>query len=182
MPTIYMVRHGRAAASFTDDLDPGLDDLGRNQAVEAGRILQGKLPLQILSSPLKRARETALPLAEHSGLTISTEERVSEVPSPGLSLKERGPWLQTVMQGNWKDQTESLQNWQRNMVSCLLELDQATAIFTHFVAINAIVTAAENLDAVLAFRPDNGSITVLESDGTSLTVTRRGDEASTRVN
>ena len=182
MAIIYMVRHGRAAASFTDDLDPGLDNLGRDQAIEAGRILQGKLPLQILSSPLRRARETASPLALQSGLKISIEDRVSEIPSPGLSLEERGPWLQAVMQGEWKDQTDTLQQWQAEMVKCLLDLEQDTAIFTHFVAINAIVTAAENATGVLAFRPDNGSITILESDGTNLKIVSRGSEANTRVN
>ena len=182
MAIIYMVRHGRAAASFTDDLDPGLDELGRDQAVQAGRILQDKLPLQILSSPLRRARETALPLAQDSGLEIFMEERVSEIPSPGLSLEDRGPWLQTVMQGEWKDQTDTLQKWQGDMLKCLLDLKQNTAIFTHFVAINAIVAAAENAAAVLAFRPDNGSITILESDGTRLKIVSRGSEANTRVN
>jgi broad specificity phosphatase PhoE len=182
MTIIYMVRHGRAAASFTDDLDPGLDELGRDQAIEAGRILQGKLPLQILSSPLRRARETASPLAQTSGLKVSIENRVSEIPSPGMLLEERGPWLQAIMQGEWKDQTSILQKWQGDMVKCLLDLEQDTAIFTHFVAINAIVTAAENAAAVLAFRPDNGSITVLESDGTTLKVVSRGSEANTRVN
>lgn len=182
MAIIYMIRHGRAAASFTDDLDPGLDDLGKNQAVEAGRMLQDKLPLQILSSPLKRAIETASPLARQSGQEISIEDRVSEIPSPGLSLEERGPWLRTIMQGNWKDQTDALQKWQQIMVNCLLDLEQDTAIFTHFVAINAVVTAVENAAGVLAFRPDNGSITILESDGTSLRVVSRGSEASTKVN
>ena len=39
MPKVYMVRHGRAAANFTSDLDPGLDDLGRDQAVQAASVL-----------------------------------------------------------------------------------------------------------------------------------------------
>ena len=32
MPTIVMVRHGRAAAGFGSHRDPGLDDVGRAQA------------------------------------------------------------------------------------------------------------------------------------------------------
>ena len=182
MATIYMIRHGHAAASFTDDLDPGLSELGRTQAVTSAKILQGLGPVSILSSPLKRAQETAIPFAEQSGIEVVIENRVAEVPSPGLSLADRGPWLQQVMQGKWEDQSAELRKWQKDMVDCLLDLKEDTAIFTHFVAINAIVSAAENATSVLVFRPDNGSITTLGSNDASLTLVNRGDEAQTKVN
>ncbi len=63
MPKVYMVRHGRAAANFTSDRDPGLDDLGREQAIQAASVLAAHAPLALLSSPLKRAQETAAPLS-----------------------------------------------------------------------------------------------------------------------
>lgn len=182
MATIYMIRHGHAAASFTDDLDPGLSELGRSQAVDSAKILHGLGPVKILSSPLKRAQETAIPFAKHSGISIEIENRVAEVPSPGLSLADRGPWLAQVMQGNWQDQSSALQQWQQDMVDCLLEINKDTAIFTHFVAINAMVSAAEEAATVLVFRPDNGSITTLDADGASLSLVSRGDEAQTKVN
>ncbi len=182
MPNIYMIRHGRAAASYSDDLDPGLDSLGRQQAIDAGLELQSFLPLQLLSSPLKRALETASPLARTSGITVNIETRVSEVPSPGLSLSERGPWLRGVMQGKWHDQSDALQQWQRDMVTCLLALTEDTAIFSHYVAINAMVAAAEQSELVMVFRPDNGSITEFNSDGTTLGLVARGREAVTTVN
>ena len=37
MPLIYFVRHGKAAAGFSEDADPGLNDLGRAQAAATGR-------------------------------------------------------------------------------------------------------------------------------------------------
>ena len=86
------------------------------------------------------------------------------------------------MQGKWEDQSVELNKWQQDMVDCLLNIKEDTAIFTHFVAINAIVSAAENAANVLVFRPDNGSITTLGSDGTSLMLVNRGDEAQTKVN
>ena len=182
MATIYMVRHGHAAASFSDDLDPGLDELGRAQAVQASEQLCEHQPLHIVSSPLKRAHETAAPLAQLLNAEIVIEDRVSEVPSPGLSLHERGPWLQTVMQGQWDDQSAALQQWRRDMTGCLLNLTLDTAIFTHFVAINAMVAVAENVSNVLVFRPDNGSVTRFTSDGSQLNILCRGDEATTKVN
>ena len=33
MTRVYMVRHGRAAAGWNVDPDPGLDDLGRSQSL-----------------------------------------------------------------------------------------------------------------------------------------------------
>ncbi len=182
MTTIYMIRHGRAAASFTDDTDPGLDETGRKQAISTCEWLADKAPLQILSSPLKRAMETAMPLVRQLETDMQIEERVSEIPSPGLSLQERGPWLRAIMQGNWSDQSADLQQWRADMVDCLLNLEQDTAIFSHFVAINALVAAARDSDNILQFRPDNGSVTIFRTTGGILELVSSGEEAATRVN
>lgn len=182
MHRIYLIRHGKAAASFTDDIDPGLDDLGRSQAVAACEKLQAFLPLKILSSPLKRARETAQPLLEQTGQTLEIEPRVAEIPSPGLSLEERGAWLRNVMQGRWSEQSDALQAWRATIEECLVGVNEDTVIFSHYVAINAAVGIAEKDDRVLLFSPDNGSMTVLETDGKQLKLVERGQEANTKVN
>lgn len=182
MAIVYIVRHGRAAASFTDDLDPGLDDLGRAQAEAACETLAGYAPLALRSSPLARARETGEPLGRMLGQEISIESRLAEIPSPGMSLEARGPWLREVMQGRWSEQSTDLQSWREALVNCLLEIRADTAIFSHFVAINAAVGAAEGDDRVLLFRPDNGSITRIEVADGRLTLLERGAEANTHVN
>lgn len=182
MARIYLVRHGRAAASFAEDLDPGLDELGRQQAEAACGELAARLPLALTSSPLKRATETAQPLRQQSGVEIQIDDRVAEIPSPGLSLEERGPWLREVMQGKWAEQSATLQQWQQNLIEFLVGIESDTAIFSHFVAINAAVGAAQDDDRVLIFRPDNGSITTLETDGQTLRLVERGREGETKVN
>lgn len=182
MPKIYVVRHGKAAASFTDDLDPGLDELGAKQAGEAANSLKKKAPLVLVSSPLKRARETAQPLAELLSQDIRIEERVAEIPSPGLDLEDRGAWLQGIMQGRLDQLDQDLKRWRREMIQCLLQTDEDTVFFSHFVAINLLVGAAESSNDVLVFRPDNGSITSFETDGYSLKLVERGREAETKVN
>lgn len=182
MPIVYIVRHGRAAASFIDDLDPGLDELGRKQAESACKVLEGHTPLELRSSPLKRARETAVPLQAALSQEIAVEERFAEIPSPGLSLAERGPWLRGVMQGRWREQSADLQRWRQDLIDCLREIRADTAIFSHFVAINAAVGAAEGDDRVVLFRPDNGSITAIETGSGRLAVLSRGTEAETRIN
>ena len=64
MARIYLVRHGRAELGWGMDYDPGLDDLGRSQASAAANKLAPLGPLEVISSPLRRARQTAMPLAE----------------------------------------------------------------------------------------------------------------------
>lgn len=182
MSIIYIVRHGRAAGSFTDDLDPGLDQLGREQAVAAARLLSSYLPLEIRSSPLKRAQETALPLMEQTRGQVMIEDRFAEIPSPGLGLRDRGRWLRDVMQGRWHEQSEALQRWHADLVDCMRGITRDTVIFSHFVAINAAVGAAEDDDRVLLFRPDNGSVTRIEVASGKLKLIARGQEGDTQVN
>lgn len=68
------------------------------------------------------------------------------------------------------------------MFEYLRAISEDTAIFSHYVAINAAVSAAQTMDDVLVFRPDNGSITEFHTDGKSLMLINRGEEAQTRVN
>ncbi|MDH5737497.1 MAG: histidine phosphatase family protein [Gammaproteobacteria bacterium] len=182
MSVIYLIRHGQAAASFTDDLDPGLDDTGRQQAQLTAEKLHPLAPARLVSSPLRRAKETAMPLAELMGKSVAIEARIAEIPSPGLDLQQRGAWLQGIMRGRISDLSTELLQWRENMIQCLLSVKEDTAFFSHFVAINLLVGAAESRDEVLVFRPGNGSITHFETDGQQLRLIKRGDEAETRVN
>jgi broad specificity phosphatase PhoE len=70
--------------------------------------------------------------------------------------------------------------WRTDIVASLAKRGH-TAVFSHYVAINAAVSRLLGVDEVLAFRPDHCSITVLESDGTTLTLVEQGAEASTGV-
>jgi broad specificity phosphatase PhoE len=56
-----------------------------------------------------------------------------------------------------------------------------TVAFTHFVAINALVTWAEQRAAVTAFLPANASVTVLEVGPGRIEVVERGAEAPPEV-
>src|SRR5215831_3591867 len=103
MTTIFLVRHGHAASSFDAHVDPGLDPTGLTQANDAARFLARYGPMPIYSSPLARARETAMPLATRWGLEAIIEPRVTEIPSPTTDLTARGQWLAQAMQGRWRD-------------------------------------------------------------------------------
>jgi broad specificity phosphatase PhoE len=62
MATLYLVRHGQAAASWGEDPDPGLNALGHGQAARMAAALAALAalgPMPIMISPLRRTRETA---------------------------------------------------------------------------------------------------------------------------
>jgi broad specificity phosphatase PhoE len=183
MTRLYLVRHGRAAATFAEAADPGLDELGRSQAEAVAARLAPLGPLALLSSPLKRARETSEPLARLWKRVPFIEPAVAEIPSPaGLSLSERAEWLRGFMGGSWRAASRDLAQWREAVIAALTALDADTVIFSHFIAINVAAGAAEGDDRVTPFRPDNCSVTILDVEHGALRLIERGHEAETKVN
>ena len=104
MARVYLVRHGRAAAGWDTDPDPGLDDLGRHQATKMADQLGPLGPFALVSSPLKRCQETASFLGNRWARTATIEPAVAEIPSPeGIPMGQRIEWLRTAMAGMWTD-------------------------------------------------------------------------------
>src|SRR5262245_19036772 len=98
MARLVLVRHGRASAGWDDDPDPGLDDVGRAQAQGVADLLSAQPPRPIVTSPRRRCRETAVPLAGQWGVEPTVDEAVDEIPSPpGVPMGERVPWLRRAL-------------------------------------------------------------------------------------
>jgi broad specificity phosphatase PhoE len=184
MPTIYLVRHGHAAAGFDAHRNPGLDDVGRQQAQATAKRLNAQLDrrLPIYSSPLARARQTADALAALWQAQVSSAPQVAEIPSPSTDLRERAAWLRGVMASRWSEQPQELLAWRRDMLDWVLGLPSDAVVFSHFVAINVIAGAAAGDDAVIVFRPDYASVTRIGTAGDALKLLGFGAEADTRVN
>ena len=182
MTAIYLVRHGQAAASWADADDPGLNAVGVEQAERRAGLLAPLGPLAIVSSPMRRAQETAAPLAQRWESEITIDARVSEIPSPGgVSTAQRGAWLADVMQGRWSAAGPEIEVWRRRVGEALLAVRHDAVVFSHFVAINVAVGLATDRDHVVLFRPGNTSCTILEHDGTALQVVELGQEDDTVV-
>lgn len=79
---IVLWRHGRtewnAQQRFQGQSDVPLDEVGRQQALQAARVLAELPPDRIITSDLSRARETAEVLAGLTGLTAVGDERLRE--------------------------------------------------------------------------------------------------------
>lgn len=181
MATIYLVRHGKAAAGWDGDLDPGLNEAGRRQAEATADVLEPLGPLPIYSSPMLRAQETAQALARRWDSDVVLEPRVSEIPSPSLDLEARAAWLRRAMAGTWSDLDADLRRWRRALLDCVLAIPEDSVVFCHYIAINVIVGAASGDDRLVVFAPDNASVTRVRTDGGRLTVVELGSTATTEV-
>ena len=188
MARLYLIRHGKPSATWGgDDEDPGLDDTGQAQARAARDWLLSRpaaeRPSLVVSSPLRRCRETADPTALALGVALEIDPAVGEIPTPrALSAEARPGWLRQAFQGTWDAIEGDLDYnaWRADIVASLVARGN-TAVFSHYVAINGAVSKLLGDDRVLAFRPDHASITILETDGQRLTLVAKGPEASTGV-
>jgi len=180
---VYLVRHGQPLARYDQDYDPGLDEVGRAQAEAAAADLAPLGPLPVVTSPLRRARETAAPFERQWNVTAAIEPAVGEIRSPTDDLAERSAWLADILrrQRRWSDLDAERLLWRDGVVEALLAIDSDSVVVTHYIAINAAVGAASGDDRVMNFRPDNCSCTVLESDGRGLTLIDLGRERETVV-
>lgn len=181
---VHLVRHGRAAAGWDTDPDPGLDDIGRQQAEETAVRLSSLDPVEIVSSPLRRCQETASALARlWNERAVTIEPRVAEIPSPqGIPLGERVSWLRDVMGGSWLDLDGAYRGFQRDIVTYVSSLKSDTVIFSHFIAINVVIGACLGDDRVVIDSLDNASVTVVEVDQKGgLHLIERGRQANTLI-
>ena len=188
MSRVYLIRHAKPSATWGgDDDDPGLDDIGRAQAAKAAETLlalpPALRPTRVVSSPLRRCQETAKPYAEAIGAALEIDPAVGEVPTPAaLSPEERGPWLRASFGGAWAEIQGDLDYdaWRHSVLKAVASRENA-AVFSHFVAINAALTALADEPQVITLRPDHASITVFELNDGVLTLIERGPEAATQV-
>jgi broad specificity phosphatase PhoE len=102
-PVIYYIRHGEtewnAAGRFQGSQDIPLNDIGRKQAVQAGRILSDLLSrdghqpqaLPFVASPLGRARQT-----------MELLRPALELPAAGYGIDDR---LREIGYGHWEGST-----------------------------------------------------------------------------
>jgi broad specificity phosphatase PhoE len=180
VPRLYLVRHGRPAAGSAEAADAGLDPIGVKQAEAVAERLAPLGPLPIIVSPLRRTRETAAPLERRWG-AARVEPGVGEVAWLGTPLAARREWLRAIMASRWGEVDPGLRAWRDSVIATLLALPGSSVAFSHFVAINAAVSAATGDDRVISFSPDHCSVTVLDVERGRFSLVERGAEAATRV-
>lgn len=94
--SVVVVQHGE---KVREPGDPGLTARGLRQAAAVARVLAPMAPVAVVSSPLRRARETAAPLATALDLPVREDHRLRE----RLNL-EAGDQLDTFVKA-WERST-----------------------------------------------------------------------------
>ena len=169
--TIHLIRHGQAITG-TDDLDPGLAPIGHDQARITAALFDRRPIARLITSPLRRTRETAGPIAETTGLQPEIRHEVSEVFDPAMPPEERRNMIGPFMASRWSEQNETLNAWRRRVVETLHELALDASgdiiVVSHYIAIGAAIGEATGDDRVVPTPIANTSITTIEADGERL--------------
>lgn len=154
MSRLILVRHGEPTASWgDDDPDPGLTERGRAQAAAMAEELAPLGPLPVVTSPRRRARETAEALEARWGVTARVEPAVGEVRPPADA--DPPVWLAQLLDTPMDAWPADLQAWRRSVVDALCALPGDAVVVTHYVAITAAV-------GVPGYAPGYCSHTVLD--------------------
>jgi len=181
---LHLVRHGEAAAAWGDDPDPGLSTLGRAQAETAARTLMAFGARCVLTSPLRRCRETAAPFESLSGLSARVDPFVAEIPTPD-DVADRKVWLHNLMEGDWPSGAHPhaalLSLFRQRLLWTLQAIQEDAIVFTHFVAINVALGHALGTKRVLERQPANCAIVSFESSGGRLHVREGGAEGASAI-
>ena len=146
---LWLVRHGKSSAGFSEALDPDLSELGHSQAEEFARSFSMG-PAAIVTSPLWRARSTAAPLARSWCIEPRVVPVLSEIPTPDFAnIAARRPWLDAIMKSRYSEQPETVRAWREDLAAFALSLVEDTVGFTHFLTINALISVSAGADEIV---------------------------------
>jgi broad specificity phosphatase PhoE len=185
---VYLIRHARPSDTWGGGAkDPGLDHLGATQAQAVARRLlsapPAERPSRVVSSPLRRCIQTAKPFAEALSVQVEIDPLIGEIPTPvALAPSERPGWLGRAMAGRWCEIEGDLDydDWRKRVAAAVGGYSQAAG-FSHFVAINAVMSVIASTDQVVSFRPDHASVTILAVGPEGIRLVSMGAEAASDV-
>lgn len=182
--TIYLIRHGEAAQAWDKAPDPILSQNGINQANNLAKkylpILK-KRDFQLVSSPLARAQQTAIPFEKGLNASAIINPNFAEIPSPGIALVDRRNWLKALFSKTINELEAPQLEWRNNIIQAVQSLEKNTLIFSHFMTINAIVGWIGNNEKIVSYYPNYCSITQIEKIGNQFFIKEKGEELTTII-
>jgi 2,3-bisphosphoglycerate-dependent phosphoglycerate mutase len=172
---LLLIRHAEpvriAPGSSPAPADPGLTDRGRVQAVRLASWLDQEPIDAVLSSPLRRARETADLVGNTLGLDVETVDGLMEYDAeadfyiPVEELREtRDHHWRAMIEGRWEDLGgEPPGQFRARIVPCVDEVIERfrggrVAAVCHGGVINVYLAALLGLERHLWFEPGYTSI------------------------
>ncbi|MEX2255180.1 MAG: histidine phosphatase family protein [Acidimicrobiia bacterium] len=172
---LLLIRHAEpvriASGEVDGPADPGLTERGADQADRLAAWLAAEGVDAIVSSPLRRARETAAPLGAALGIEPTIVDGISEydahsdeyIPIEELRELKDERWQATI-EGRWADVGGVDPSvFQAQVVPAIGELiaqhsGQKLAAVSHGGVINVFLAHVAGIDRVLWFHPEYTSI------------------------
>jgi 2,3-bisphosphoglycerate-dependent phosphoglycerate mutase len=148
---LFLIRH---CSALGQEPEAPLSSEGGQQAQELARFLAEYGITRIVSSPLRRAVESAQPLADLIQLPISIDERLAE---RRLGRVEDGDWLSALRRSfgdhsvcleGGESSRDALQRGRMVVDEALAALPEGTAIFSHG---NLLSLIAHSIDPALGY-------------------------------
>jgi 2,3-bisphosphoglycerate-dependent phosphoglycerate mutase len=195
---VLLLRHAETAAPHLfhgAESDIGLSERGRHQAEAIAPVLAAERPVAVVSSPMRRAVETAEPIARACGVELLIEPDLHERRIGALCgtpyNDQEGPWAETLRRWQAGETSfapkgaESFDDVQDRVMPVWDRLANRFQCATYTVVAHgaAIKVILMNLDPSLspwdAFRYPNLGITEAIKGLTGWGIARLGDFACT---
>ena len=97
-------------------------------------------------------------------------------------MDTRVDWLRRAMQGTWSELGPIYTGFRDGVVAHLASITVDTVVFSHFIAINAVIGAATGDDRVVVASLDNCSVTTFDVSTTGeIVLVETGGEADTLI-
>jgi 2,3-bisphosphoglycerate-dependent phosphoglycerate mutase len=114
---LLLIRHARPqrAHGGSGPADPALSPLGVRQAAALADWLADEKIDALYSSPLRRARETAAPLADRLGLTVGISDAVSEYDADAVEYIPMEE-LKAAGDPRWNEVPQMLPEFQQRVI------------------------------------------------------------------
>jgi broad specificity phosphatase PhoE len=142
--------------------DWALSQLGREQAAHVAGRLAEFAPLNIVSGPSRRTKETAEVVSKRLGKAVKVDARVGEITAP-QGVADRQEWLDRVFRTQngvlWSQLDPATNKWRNDNIQAIRELRENTVVFTHYANINVIMGAALQVDLTAVCQPNHISLT-----------------------
>lgn len=169
---IFLARHGRtplnAAGVLRGHLDPELDEVGAVQAALLGDVI-GRMDLQlVVSSPLRRAVETATAIAARAGTDVEVDRRLIDRDYSqwaGMPREEvAGRWGSVDAAPGVEPEHDVLDRALAALTDlCRRVPDGSVAVVSHDVVNRLVLTALDrSLEAAGIPGQDTGCFNVIE--------------------
>jgi broad specificity phosphatase PhoE len=159
--TVHLLRHGEVdnPGRVLYGRLPGfrLSELGERQAEAAAKWLAGRDVSYLVSSPLERAQQTAVPLAAALGLEVATDERLIEAANYLEGRRVAGGKGLFTDPGNWKYFRNPLRpSWGEPYVEVAERVLAAARAARDVAGTGGAVCVSHQLPIVCARRRANG--------------------------